>query len=139
MRIMCLDVGDERIGIALSDETALLAAPLEVIARVPGAASYLRLAEIVRREGVARIVVGLPLLPDGSEGKQVASARAYVRGLPRYVDLPVVFWDERHSTSEARDIAAHNRPRRRARRVDHIAASVILQDYLDHLRGGPHE
>ena len=141
MRIMGLDVGDERIGVALSDETALLASPLDVIARVPGSASFHRLAGIIRAHAVERIVVGLPLLPDGSEGKQVASTRAYLRGLTRYVDVPVVLWDERYTSVEAEEIAARNRPRRRqlgrrARPVDHIAAAVILQEYLDHFRGG---
>ncbi len=142
MRIMALDVGDERIGVALSDETALLASPLEVIRRVPGAASYLRLAEIIREYGVVRIVVGLPVLRDGSEGKQVASTRAYLRGMSRYVDLPLVYWDERYTTADAREIASRSRarrgrPGRRPDPVDHIAACLILQEYLDSLRGGP--
>ncbi len=133
MRIMCLDVRDERI--ALSDETALLASPREVIAQVPGAASYLRLAEIVRQEGVARIVVGLPLLPDGGQ----AGLRPRLRARPTEAmsTCPWCSWDERHSTNGAHDIAAHNRPR--PARPAGRPASVILQDYLDHLRGGPHE
>jgi len=138
MRIMALDVGDERIGVALSDETALIASPLEVIRRAPGAASYLRLAEIVRAHGVERIVVGLPLRADGTEGKQVASTRAYVRGLARYVDLPVVYWDERYTSAAAREVTADRegsraraRRRRRPAPVDDVAAAVILQDYLN--------
>lgn len=148
MRHMALDIGDERIGVALSDESETLATPLEIVRRVPGPASFLRLAEIVRERGVERIVVGLPLLPDGSEGKQVASTRAYVRGLVRYVDLPIDYWDERHTSHEAREIVqsaagahdADGAPRRRGRRrrrpLDDVAAAVILQDYLDHHRGG---
>ena len=150
MRHMALDVGDERIGVALSDESGLLATPLEIIRRVPGPASFLRLAEIVRERGVERIVVGLPLLPDGSEGEQVASTQAYVRGLVRYVDLPIDYWDERYTSNEARDIVEgrggeretgtppRRRRPRRSRRLDDVAAAVILQDYLDHHRGGSH-
>jgi len=144
MRYMGLDVGDERIGVALSDETGLLATPLEIVRRVAGAASFLRLAEIIRERGVQRIVVGLPLLPDGSEGKQVASTQAYVRGLERHVTLPIDYWDERLTTQEARAIVhgdEDERPSRRARArgpLDDIAAAIILQDYLDHHRGGTH-
>jgi putative Holliday junction resolvase len=129
-RCLALDVGDERIGVAISDEMAVVARPYGVIPRVAGAASYLELADIIRREGVDRIIVGLPLMEDRTRGKQVASVEAYVRGLARHIDLPVVYWDERYTTLEAREIM-----RRAGRRdggdIDAVAAAVILQDYMD--------
>lgn len=133
MRHLALDVGDERIGVAISDESGSLARPLEVIPRSPGPSSLLRVAELVDENQVESVIVGLPLLEDGSEGKQVRSTRAYVRGLGAYVGVPVVLWDERYSTRRAAEILKENRGRgRRARRpLDAVAAAVILQGYLD--------
>lgn len=137
MRALGLDVGDERIGIALSDALGTMARPLEVIARSAGAASFQRIAALVAEHAIARIVVGLPLLPGGSEGKQVASVRAYVRGLQTHVTTSIVYWDERDSSNEAARILADNAVghRRQRRRQDAVAAAVILQDYLDQHAG----
>lgn len=133
VRYLALDVGDERIGVALSDEGGLLARPLEVVPRRPGPSSFLRIAEIIAQSGVGVVVVGLPLLPDGTEGKQVRSTRAYVRGLKAHIEVPVVYWDERGSTQRATEILVQNRrsERRRQRATDAVAAAVILQDYLE--------
>jgi len=138
MRCLALDVGDERIGVAISDSSAFLARPLEVVARRAGASSFLRIAQIIEENGVGRVVVGLPLLADGGEGKQVRSTRAYVRGLERHIDLPIVYWDERSSSRRARQIMIENRSSRRRRQEteDAVAAAVILQDYLDQESGG---
>lgn len=151
MRYMALDVGDERIGVALSDQTGYLARPLEIVARRPGPSSFLHLAAIIAEQGVGTIVVGLPLMPDGSEGEQVRSTRAYVAGLTQHVTVPIVYWDERLTTFRAREIideqdAGHGRRGRamsetrkgkRRRRDDAVAAAVILQEYLDAHSGGP--
>ncbi|MBC7235434.1 MAG: Holliday junction resolvase RuvX [Chloroflexi bacterium] len=137
MRYMALDVGDERIGVALSDEGGLLARPLETIRRAAGSASYERLREIIEEYGVEEIVVGLPLSADGSEGKQVASVRAYVRGMQaHHIQLPIVYWNEYGSTVRAEQvqIAGGQSRRRRRRRVDAVAAAVILQGFLDSQR-----
>jgi putative Holliday junction resolvase len=132
MRYLALDVGDERIGVAISDELGALARPLEVLRRASGPGSFQHLAGIVREYEVGAIVVGLPLLEDGSEGEQVRSTHAYVRGLRKHVELPIVFWDERDSTNRAEEIMAVNRSRRRRREgPDAVAAAVILQSYLD--------
>lgn len=133
MRVLALDVGDERIGIALSDEQGVLARPLTVIARRAGAGSFRHIAALLQEHGVGQVVVGLPLLPGGDEGRQAASARAYVRGLQGYVTAPIVLWDERDTTQEARAVMAANRrtARSRRRQEDAVAAAVILQRYLD--------
>jgi putative holliday junction resolvase len=140
-RYMALDVGDERIGVALGDPSGILARPLETIPRVAGSASYERLCEIIAAHGVEAIVVGLPLLPGGGQGKQVESTYAYVRGLKEHVDLPILYWDERGSTLRAQEIQIANRRsrRRQRRRIDAVAAAVILQDFLDHQTGGTGE
>jgi len=139
MRCLALDVGDERIGVAISDARGCLARPLEVIPRRAGASSFVRLAEIVAAQGVEQIVVGLPLLADGSEGKQAQSCRAYVDGLRKYVSVPICWYDERGTTRRATEILAENNASRRRRRQasDQVAAAVILQHYLDERSGGP--
>jgi len=133
-----LDVGDERIGIAIGDTEARLARPLTTLARPPGPSSFLRIAQMVKENQVELLVVGLPLLPDGTEGKQVRSTRAYVRGLKAHLPTPIVYQDERSTTRRAMEIMIENRAskRRRRRSRDAVAAAVILQQYLDDLSGG---
>jgi len=138
MRYLALDVGNERIGLAVSDELALLVRPLEVVRRGSGPGSFLRIAEIIEELRIGTIVVGLPLLPSGGAGAQVRSTEAYVRGLRKRVDTPIVMWDERDSSTQASDILSQSgtRSARRRSRLDAVAAAVILQSYLDAHRGG---
>ncbi len=131
MRYLALDVGEERIGIAISDEIGLVARPLETIVREPGPASFERIADILQEKEIDAIVVGLPLLLDGSEGKQVRSTRAYVRGLTTHVEAPITYWDERYSTNRAKEIMIENRSKAS---LDAVAAAVILQEYLDRVK-----
>ena len=136
MRCLALDVGDERIGVAISDETGWLARPLETLRRVAGPSSFRRLGEIIRDHQVELVVVGWPLLEDGSEGSQVRSTRAYVDGLRRHIGVPVVYWDERYSSRRAEELVREaTGPRRSGKRrghsLDSVAAAVILQEYLD--------
>jgi putative Holliday junction resolvase len=128
MRYLALDVGEERIGIAISDETGLVARPLKTITREPGPGSFLKIADMVEEERIEAIIVGLPLLQDGSKGKQVGSTRAYVRGLEEHVDVPIEYWDERFSTNRAQEIVDENHSKHP---LDAVAAAVILQEYLD--------
>ena len=128
MRYLALDVGEERIGIAISDKTGLVARPLETIIREPGPASFQRIADIVNEKEVEAIIVGLPLLLDGSKGKQVRSTQAYVQGLTAHVKIPITYWDERFSTDRAQEIMTENRSKHS---LDAVAAAVILQEYLD--------
>ena len=127
MRYLALDVGDEYIGVAISDEGGSLARPLEVLRRGSGPASFLQIARIIEAEKVGAIVVGLPLLPDGREGRQVRSTRAYV---------PINLWDERDSTQEAAETLAEigARRKRHRERIDAVAAAVILQSFLNEKR-----
>jgi putative Holliday junction resolvase len=137
-RVLGIDAGERRVGVALSDELRLLASPLAVLDRAHGLAPVLdALVHVARTEGVTHMVVGLPLNADGSHGRQARRAQDFARVAERVIGVPVEMWDERLSTREAEDIArAQGRNMRRLRhrgQLDAIAAAVILQDYLDHL------
>jgi putative Holliday junction resolvase len=134
---MGIDAGERRLGIALSDELRMLASPLKVLERLHGLGPVFDdLIEIARRAGVRRMVVGLPLNVDGSEGRQARRARDFARLAERVVGVPVDMWDERLSTQAAEAIVrAQGRSTKRVRQrgqIDAVAAAVILQDYLDH-------
>lgn len=133
-RILGVDAGERRVGLALSDATQFLATPLRVLDRRNGLAPVLAaLSAIVHAEDVTRMVVGLPLNADGSEGRQARRAHDFARVAERVCGVPVTLWDERLSTREAESIVrAQGGSVRRRQDVDAIAAAVILQDYLDH-------
>jgi len=136
-RVLGIDAGDRRVGVALSDESRLLASPLTVLDRGNGLAPVLdALAALSVREGVVKVVVGLPLNVDGSRGRQARRAQDFARVASRVLALPIEMWDERLSTQQAEEILrAQGRNLRRIRQrgeVDAVAAAVILQDYLDH-------
>jgi putative Holliday junction resolvase len=138
-RVLGIDAGERRVGVALSDELRLLARPLTVLDRTRGLAPVLdALAELKVRESVAHMVVGLPLNADGSAGRQAKRAQDFARVAARVVGVPVELWDERLSTRAAEEIARQQgRNMRRARQrgeLDAVAAAVILQDYLDRQR-----
>jgi putative Holliday junction resolvase len=135
-RVLGIDAGERRVGVALSDELRLLASPLCVLDRGHGLAPVLdALAEVARRESVSQLVVGLPLNADGSEGRQAKRAHQFAQVAARVLGMPVELWDERLSTREAEAIVrAQGRSTKRLRQrghLDAIAAAVILQDYLD--------
>jgi putative holliday junction resolvase len=139
---MGIDAGERRLGVALSDELGMLASPLKVVERLHGLGPVFDvLIDIARREGVHRMIVGLPLNADGSEGRQARRARDFARVAERVVGLPVEMWDERLSTQAAEAIVrGQGRSTRRMRQrgqIDALAAAVILQDYLDHADASP--
>jgi putative Holliday junction resolvase len=135
-RVLGVDAGERRVGVALSDELRLLARPVTVLDRRYGLGPVLEaLAELVRREGVGSMIVGLPLNADGSHGRQARRAEQFARVAGRVLGVPVELWDERLSTLEAEAaLRAQGRNLRRIRQqgqLDAVAAAVILQDYLD--------
>ncbi len=135
-RILCIDAGERRIGLALSDELGLLASPLGVLRRDAGLAPVMEaIAQIARREGVSMVVVGLPLNEDGTFGRQAKRAQNFAQIAGRVLGLPIEMWDERLSTLEAEAVVrAQGRSTRRMRergQMDAVAAAVILQNYLD--------
>ncbi len=133
MRVLGLDVGDRRIGVALSDETGTLASGLDTLTCVGPREDLGRIAELVRAHDVAEVVVGLPLNMDGTAGPQAAKVEAFVNGLRRRLAVPVIARDERLTTVEAEERlrAAGVRRKEWPRLVDKVAAVVILQEYLD--------
>ncbi|HEY88159.1 MAG TPA: Holliday junction resolvase RuvX [Thermoflexia bacterium] len=133
MRYLALDLGARRIGIAISDPTGLLARSLEVMQRTSRAADFEHIGELIHQYQVAALVVGLPLNMNGSEGSQAAWVRNYSAELQATVELPLHLWDERLTTEEAADIlrAQGKRPREHKNWIDAVAASVILQSFLD--------
>ena len=131
-RIICLDIGDVRIGVAVSDPTGTIAMPVEVIRRVGWSPDTQKIREICDRYGTDRILSGLPLNMDGSEGFQAQKVRAFCAQLEK-AGLTVYYQDERLSTVTAEDALLEGGVSRSGRRqvIDKIAASVILQQWLD--------
>jgi putative Holliday junction resolvase len=132
-RLLGVDYGDVRIGLAISDPTRLIASPLATYERVgtDRDAGYFR--RLVEAEHVGGLVVGLPIHLSGEEGEKARAARAYGAWLAEATGLKVVFWDERYTTKIAEEAlrdAGLSAGRRKQRR-DKVAAQVMLQSYLD--------
>ncbi len=131
-RVVALDYGHKRVGIAMSDPLGFLAQPLGTLA--PEAAVS-RLLELAEEPGLEAIVIGWPLLPDGSEGKATERVQMYINRLAKRMSVPIIKWDERYTSEAAKDILAQvggSRKKRRDKgRVDTTAAVIILQEYLD--------
>lgn len=134
MRTLALDLGDRRIGVALSDATGTLARPLEVFQRRSRAADFAHVAALVQQHEVGAVVIGLPFNMNGTEGQRAAWTRDYGAALGQAIERPVTFWDERLTTVEAEELLQAQGRRSEKRSVDAIAAAIILQGYLDHLR-----
>ncbi len=133
-RILGIDWGEIRIGLALSDETQTLARPLQTLVRRRGKRLPMgRLLDLITEYPPVGIVVGLPLAPDGSEGESAASARSLATSVAAHTGLPLELWDERMSTarvlSSIREQGASTRGRKEE--VDALAAAMLLQHFLD--------
>jgi putative Holliday junction resolvase len=116
----------------VSDETALLAAPVAVLVRTSRAADLQRIAELIKCYQPAELLVGLPLLPSGDRGPQARLSERFADQLAEEFGLPVRLWNESYSTVEARRRrAAAPRGRKRSPYLDAEAAAIFLQDYLD--------
>ena len=135
-KLLGLDLGTKTIGVAISDGMRYSATPLETIRRSKFTADAERLKLLIADNRAVGIVLGLPLNMDGSEGPRAQSTRAFARNLSRLIEIPIVFWDERLSTSAVTRtlIEADVRRDKRAEVVDKLAASYILQGALERLR-----
>lgn len=134
MRVLALDVGDRRIGVALSDPTGTIATPLMTIHRVAEKRDQEAIADLVREHAVDLIVMGLPKTLRDELGYQARRVMGFGERLAKVVEVPITYWDERHSTVDAeRIVRARGRRRGRIPRegLDEVAAAVILQFYLD--------
>ena len=135
-RLMGLDFGSKTVGVALSDPTGLIASPLEIIEREREdklRKTFSRIEELIEEYKVTKIVLGLPLNMDSSEGERVRKTEEFKEALERRTGLEIVVWDERLSTVEAHDIMTEAGVKGidRKKFVDKIAASIILQGYMD--------
>ncbi len=132
-RILGLDLGTRRIGVALSDPTRTVAVPLATVPHASSRRDLDRVAELCSAHAVARIVVGWPRNMDGSIGVAARRAEKFAQILRRALDVPVDLWDERLSTAAAERALLQANLRRDRRRDlrDRVAAAVILQAYLD--------
>ena len=132
-RVLALDVGNRRIGVAVSDASKLLARPVCVIDRKTDNVLE-RLRALVAEHAPEEIVIGYPRHADGRLSEQTARVEGFAAELRQAVDVPQRYYDERHSTQEAREIIAAKKRGKQPANDDAIAASVILQRYLDELR-----
>lgn len=132
MRIAALDVGDARIGVAVSDELGITAQGIGVVQRVGGKRDLEALAQMLGPYTPERVVVGLPLNMNGTEGPQAARVRAFADKVGAHLGLPIEFWDERLTTVAAERILLEADVSRRRRKdvIDKVAAALILEGFL---------
>jgi len=137
---MALDVGEKRIGVALSDPEGILASPHRIIDSAGIEADVALVLAIAEEHEAGRIVVGLPVSLDGQEHGQAAKIREFAAGLAARSPLPLVFQDERYSTVTADNLRRESGKRRGRQRqhLDDAAAAVFLQEYLDQQRDIAH-
>jgi putative Holliday junction resolvase len=135
MRILAIDHGSKRIGIAVSDELKMIAQPLEFVPAEPFAGFLARLHELIRDKQVELILVGMPRNMDGSYGPAALKVQDFVAVLKAALTVPVKTWDERLTSAQANRLLIQGNVRREKRKekVDKMAAAILLQSYLDSL------
>ena len=133
MRCLGLDIGDRWIGVALSDPGGILASPFSIIERTDDGQAIAAIADIINKEQVGKIVVGLPLSLDGTLSGQAEKVNDFARKLSEHIKVPVEFRDERLTTVMAQRLkrASGGKKGRGKTRYDSQAAALILQSYLD--------
>ena len=136
MRILGLDIGEKRIGVALSDPLKIIASALTAIERTTDETAVKQIIDLARENEAERVVVGMPRSLDGSLGKQAQAVQSFIDLLRGYTELPVVTWDERLSTvaAERTMLEVGMKRDKRKKRRDSLAAAFILQGYLDRER-----
>jgi putative Holliday junction resolvase len=140
-RILALDLGKRRIGMAISDELRLTAQGIETLERTNIREDLAALAALAAGRGVSEFLVGLPLHMSGDEGRQSGHAREFARRLLERTGIPVKFWDERLTTVEAQRVLRSSGIgiEKRARAVDRLSAVILLESYLDALEARANE
>ena len=138
-RVMALDVGGRRIGVALSDTRRVLASPLTTLRAEPRVRALAEVAKLARDYEVTVMVVGLPLTLSGEVGPQARLVQEFADQLQAQLAVPVRLFDERLTTvaAERMMLDLGMKPEQRKARIDEVAASIILQDFLDSLRERP--
>jgi putative holliday junction resolvase len=133
MRVLALDHGSKRIGLAISDEMGIIAQPLQYLPAEPLEIFLAKLKEIIDARGVGEVLVGMPRNMNGTYGPAAEKARAFVVELEKVLTIPVRTWDERLTSAQANRALIETGARREQRRerVDQTAAAILLQSYLD--------
>lgn len=137
MRKLCLDIGSVRIGIAQSDMLGIIASSAGTLVRTKSACNDAKaIAQMIKEKMVDTVVIGLPLKLDGSEGDSVTMIKTFAKELSKHTSATIVFQDERFSTVSAQKILIESNVRREKRKdiVDSVAATIILQSYLDKIK-----
>jgi len=131
-RILALDIGTQRIGLAITDELGLIAHPLTVIKRKNDTQALQEIKKIIKEQKVKKIVVGMPYNFQGEIGTMGKKVMAFIEKLKTITDVPLIFWDESFTTTEAETvlIKADLSRRRRKKVVDKLAATLILESFL---------
>ena len=137
MRILGIDYGTKRVGLAMSDELKMIAQPLEFVPAEPIEPLVNRLREIMAEKPAELILVGLPRNMDGTYGPAAEKVRSFVQRLAKELPVPIKTWDERLTSAQANRILIQADVRRqdRKQKVDKMAAAILLQSYLDSLGG----
>jgi putative Holliday junction resolvase len=130
-RVLGLDIGDSRIGVALSDPLGILATPLTIINRTDDTTAIDEIAGIIGESGVGLVIAGMPLNMDGTEGPQAEKTKAFIQALSSRIKVPVEYRDERLSTVSAKEMLGKARKTGRDTLYDAVAAAIILQGYLN--------
>jgi putative Holliday junction resolvase len=132
-RIMGLDVGDKRIGVAISDELRVTAQALQTIQRSAASSDFSAIQALAEQYEVEAIVVGLPKKLNGTSSPQTEKVQHFIDEMKSRIQIPVLTWDERFTTTSAEASLIEANVRRKARRkvIDAVAAQIMLQHYLD--------
>ncbi len=132
-RVLALDLGEKRIGVAVSDATRTIARALTVLKRKSRQEDYSAIVRLVAEQQANLLIVGLPIPLSGIEGEKVAWVRDYAAGLEQNLAIPLLFWDEALTTVQAYDSMRQRgrRMKQAKERIDAVAAAFILQSYLD--------
>lgn len=132
MKIMAVDYGAARTGLAVCDRTEFLASPIGVVHERDFSQAMLKVSYAANEYGVEKIVVGHPLNMDGSKGEKAQLCESFAKGLEKLVNIPVVMWDERQTTMQATNYlnASNVKGQKRKDVIDEVAATIILESYL---------
>ncbi|MHC4250769.1 MAG: Holliday junction resolvase RuvX [Planctomycetota bacterium] len=130
-RVIGIDPGDARTGVAVSDALGITAQPREVIHEKDAAKVAERIAAIARETGAAEIVIGLPVNMNGTEGPRAAHARDLGGRIGERIDIPISFWDERMTSMQASQVLRGRGKGARKAKMDVVSAQIMLQSYLD--------
>jgi len=137
-RILGLDWGKRRIGVAISDPLGITAQPVSVWENRDEKGIVQKLLQLIEREKIQCVIIGRPLHLNGAKGKSAAQVEQFAKRLRPYIQIPIILWDERLTSVQARRSLhqMNEKPSRNKGRVDVIAATLLLQNYLDYLKDG---